>query len=45
MGQEAEHLMKTFIYAKDEDKLKFDVVFANFDGYFKPSVNIIIRSL
>ena len=41
MGQEAEHVMKTFNFSESEDPNKFDDVFAKFDGYFKPSVNII----
>ena len=33
LGQEADHVMKTFTNAEDEDQTKFDVVFAKFDKY------------
>ena len=41
MGKEAEHIFKSFQFADEEDKKKFEKVFEKFDEYFVPKRNTI----
>ncbi|XP_065943746.1 uncharacterized protein [Magallana gigas] len=41
MGKEAEHIFKSFQFADEEDKEKFEKVFEKFDEYFVPKRNTI----
>jgi hypothetical protein len=41
MGSEAEHIYKTFKFAKTGDDEKYDLVLDKFDGHFVPKRNII----
>lgn len=41
MGNEAEHIFKSFIFNEEEDKKKFDVVLGKYEDYFFPKRNVI----
>ena len=41
MGSETDNIFKTFVFAKGKDQNNYDTVFAKFEGYFVPTVNII----
>ena len=41
MGAEAEHIFKSFTFAEDADKNKYDPVLAKFEAYFVPKRNVI----
>ena len=41
MGSEAENIFKTFVFAEDADKNKYDKVMEKYDEYFVPRRNVI----
>ncbi len=41
MGNEAEHIFKSFTFNEEGDKKKFDVVLRKYDEYFFPKQNVI----